>query len=287
MRWYHWLGALLGALAIAAVSFLVGFGMPVDPAGGGRNVNVWNFLSDLVKVGGGVVATAIGLFLSERSRSREQVCSWHQMAKDWVLAKGSGSWHDISGWDLEGINLAGKDLAGATLQGANLRKADLSGATLGEANLTRADLRQAVLVCVTQGVVPGGVVLRYADLRGADLTRAKLKGADLFGAKLGKAVLAGASLGKRIDLRSADLRRADLRKAKLRDADMQDADLRKARMSGVELRGANLAGAKIGKGELEELLESGALAGATLPDGRKAPGQGKRKSSANAGSAGA
>ncbi len=269
MKWYHWLGGLVGILALCGVSFLVGFGMPVDPAGGGRDANVWSFLSDLVKVGGGVVASAIGFFLGERSRRGERIGTKHQMAKDWSRQKDSGLWHNMSGWDLEGINLAGKNLVTAQLRGARLGKADLSQAQLGGADLTRADLRKAVMIGVWPREGKVGPSLRYADLRGADLTDAVLNGSDCFGASMSRAKLTKALLRDGVNLQSADLRRADLRGAVLTDAKLQDADLRGAKLFETDMTRANLRGAKIDKGQLDTMLEAGTLAGATLPDGTR------------------
>jgi uncharacterized protein YjbI with pentapeptide repeats len=71
---------------------------------------------------------------------------------------------DCTEQDLTGLNLQAINLSGADLRGANLFVADLRQANLGGANLEGVDL--------------GG-----AKLHGADLRRANLDGADLRGAK--------------------------------------------------------------------------------------------------------
>ena len=99
--------------------------------------------------------------------------------------------------------------------------------------------------------------LRYADLRGADLSGAYLPAADLCGADLSGAYLPAANLCgadlretclqhaylQYADLRSADLRRANLRGADLWGADLRNANLRIANLWGADLRCANLRGA--------------------------------------------
>ena len=86
------------------------------------------------------------------------------------------------------------------LRGADLRYANLRGADLSDANLRYADLR-------------------YADLSDADLSHANLRYADLSDANL-----IGANLGY-ADLSHANLRYADLSDANLRYADLSDANL--------------------------------------------------------------
>jgi len=76
--------------------------------------------------------------------------------------------------------------------------------------------------------VKSGADLRYADLRGADLSGAVLSGADLRYADLRGANLSGA------DLSGADLRYADLRGAYLSGANLSGADLRYAYLSGAD-----------------------------------------------------
>jgi uncharacterized protein YjbI with pentapeptide repeats len=71
---------------------------------------------------------------------------------------------DCTELDVTGLNLQAINLSGADLRGANLFVADLRQANLGGANLEGVDL--------------GG-----AKLHGADLRRANLDGADLRGAK--------------------------------------------------------------------------------------------------------
>jgi len=82
---------------------------------------------------------------------------------------------DLSGENLEGIDLAYLDLNGATLAEAKLMGAKLREANLFRTNLHAADLRGAYL---------GFADLRAADLRGAVLDGAALRGADLSGANL-------------------------------------------------------------------------------------------------------
>ncbi len=76
---------------------------------------------------------------------------------------------DLSGADLNRMDLSGANLQGADLTDAKLYLVNFSGADLQNAHLQRASL--------------GGADLTGADLRGADLSEAELNGAYLKGAK--------------------------------------------------------------------------------------------------------
>jgi len=111
---------------------------------------------------------------------------------------------DLTGANLQAMDLSGLDfekaqLSGARLQGANLTRAKLQGAYLPGAQLQGADLTSAQLQ---------GAYLPGAQLQGADLSRAQLQGADLTGAKLQRAYLPGAQFDPDTDLRAATLRGA-------------------------------------------------------------------------------
>ncbi len=82
-------------------------------------------------------------------------------------------------------SLTGVDLTGKNMDSVDLEGADLTGSTLEGVDLGNANLKGAVLVKVN---------LRNADLRGADLYKANLSGADLTGAKLEGALLDDAQL---------------------------------------------------------------------------------------------
>lgn len=96
------------------------------------------------------------------------------------------------------------------------------GRVLFELKKTNNTVKYTLVEAVTQGVDLECVVLRGADLWGANLRRAHLYGADLRSANLQGADLYG------VDLRAADLRGANLRGADLREADLRGADLRGA-----------------------------------------------------------
>ncbi len=76
-------------------------------------------------------------------------------------------------------NLTGADLNRLNLSGADLRGADLSNATFLLADLSDANLSGAIL----KGTVFGGADLAGADLRKADLRGVKMAGAYLVGCK--------------------------------------------------------------------------------------------------------
>lgn len=110
-----------------------------------------------------------------------------------------------------------------------LRAAELMGAELFGMNLENA-------------------FLAFADLRGSNLMGARCHRAFMSQAKLTRAFLAGATL-TRADLsyarlKEANLERADLRRAYLRGARLQDADLTAAKFQGAKLPHARLQGTK-------------------------------------------
>ncbi|MFZ1011073.1 MAG: toll/interleukin-1 receptor domain-containing protein [Candidatus Sulfotelmatobacter sp.] len=126
-----------------------------------------------------------------------------------------------------------------SLQEADLRWADLPGADFTRARLSGAQLRDASL---------GRACLYRADLTGADLRRANLYGADLSGAHLNGA-----------DLRGANLLRADLTGADLRGTDISDrtvlgrADFRGAILVGADLTNSDIGGTTFGDNDLSDV----------------------------------
>ncbi|MER5936293.1 pentapeptide repeat-containing protein [Streptomyces sp. NPDC001928] len=122
-----------------------------------------------------------------------------------------------------------------------LRGADLAGANLYEVALHGADLTGADLT---------GADLSFSDLTGARLDLAKLAGAglggaDLSGARLHRSDLAGAVLDDAV-LAGAELNAAHLPTASLRAADLSEASLR-----GTVLREADLTGAQLWRAVLD------------------------------------
>lgn len=108
---------------------------------------------------------------------------------------------DLSGLDLENINLCRADLRGANLSGCYLYDADFQGANLRRANLCRA------------------------GLIGANFHRANLSGADLSHAYLAQSDLSNANLS------SARLQEADLQAALLTEATFNRTQIAKAEMT--------------------------------------------------------
>ena len=106
---------------------------------------------------------------------------------------------------------------------------------------TRDSIVAIICECRKNGT---GIVLRDADLRGADLLWTDLRYADLRGADLRWTDLRYADL-QDANLRWANLQCADLRGADLRDADLRGADLRWTDLRYANLRGADLRGADL------------------------------------------
>jgi hypothetical protein len=122
-----------------------------------------------------------------------------------------------------------------------LRGANLAGANLYEVTLVGADLTRADL---------HGADLSFSDLSGARLDDATLAGtnlggADLSGARLHRSDLAGAVLDEAV-LVGTELNAAHLPAASLRDADLSEASLR-----GAVLRDADLMGARLSQAVLD------------------------------------
>jgi uncharacterized protein YjbI with pentapeptide repeats len=131
-----------------------------------------------------------------------------------------------------------------------LRRANLSGANLSQANLFGASLSGANL----SGANLSQAFLRRANLRDANLRDANLSVADLRQANLSQA-----------NLRDANLSRAALIGAELIVAELSGADLRQARLFGAELIAARLRGADLRQAGLSgaDLRQAG-LSGADL-----------------------
>lgn len=90
-----------------------------------------------------------------------------------------------------------------------------------------------------------GNVLRYADLRAAELNGCDLSRDDLEWAVLDGAQLAG-----------ANLRDATLNRASPRGADLSGADLRNANLGGLDLRTVKAQGATIFERQARQLVEA-------------------------------
>jgi len=154
---------------------------------------------------------------------------------------------DLSGRNMEGVNLSNADLTGANLDNASLHGSDLIAATFDNASLRNTNLDDAY--------APGGSFIN-ADLRGANFYFATLSNANLSGANLSDSwlgihtfeasILQNADLsGSAIsgDLRNTDLRGADLSFTTLTYVSLNNADLRNANLLGSERRvGTNLSG---------------------------------------------
>ena len=88
-----------------------------------------------------------------------------------------------------------------------------------------------------------GSVLRYANMRGADVSDSDMSGADvsdsdMSGADMRYANMRGANMSDS-DMSGADMRGADMSGADMSGADMSDSDMRGANMSGADIENAN------------------------------------------------
>jgi hypothetical protein len=162
---------------------------------------------------------------------------WRSHNRDVVPDLGSA---DLSGRNLEHIDLSDADLHHATLNGAilnganlasaNLSDAELHGAWLMLAKLPSANLQEAYCHSANfNHAILAGANLRGTTFRAADLQMANLDGADLTGANLLRANLAAASL------RDADLSHANLLRAQLVDTDLHNATLNGCNVYGISV----------------------------------------------------
>lgn len=192
---------------------------------------------------------------------------------------------DLTGSDLERLDLAGLDFKAARLARTNLFGADLTGANLAHTDLSGAKLDRITLIGTNfdaarldgasllrpsafSGLTPSlkeAPTFRAASMRGIRLfgrfSGSDFTGADMTGAtcapfgktgfieNIWRTEFSGAKLaGARIvgaNLTNVLLSFADLRNADLRDAILKDADLTGADLSGADVTGLDVTGADL------------------------------------------
>jgi hypothetical protein len=138
---------------------------------------------------------------------------------------------DLTGANLEGLNLSRVNFSHVKLNKANLSlacldNADLSHAQLKNVNLSHAQLQKSHLA--------------FANLERAVLLYANLKRSDLRGAYLKHAVLEDANL-LQANLSHAHLKNALLASTNMRRAELVDANLKGANLTAANLEGANVS----------------------------------------------
>ena len=195
---------------------------------------------------------------------------------------------DLSGANLNNVNLSKLDLRDANLSNAKLNRANLTGTKLFRANLDGADLSFANLSSAELFRASLGNAklffanLSSANLNGADLSDTDVSLANLMGADLSNAILKNTDLSfanlsntkllvanftdaqlSFANLKGANIKEADLSNATLRNADLSNADL-----SGSILQGANLTNAKLNGANVSGVnLNAAKLSNTTLPNG--------------------
>ncbi|KAJ8715593.1 hypothetical protein PYW07_010075 [Mythimna separata] len=164
-------------------------------------------------------------------------------------------------WELrfQGVNLSGADLNRLDLRNINfkyacLSRCNLNGANLSHCCLERADLSYANL----EGAQLLSVKALCANMEGANLkgcnmddpvgSRALMEGVNLKGANLEGSNMTGVNL-RVATLKNANLQNCDLRAAVLAGADLECCDL-----SGSDLHEANLRGANLKDAAFELML---------------------------------
>lgn len=187
---------------------------------------------------------------------------------------------DLSGADLNGVNLTKAPLAGANLSDANLTNAKLSYAELTNADLSKAQLRDAVFV----GANLAKAQLRMAQIDGTNFETADLSGASLHHAEIDQASFEYAQLnmaklwsaktkGTKSSFRHASMVSVEMLSANLPRADFSEANLSLAnfalaKLDGAKFDGANLNGASFKATQIKGVQAKYAVVdGATIFDG--------------------
>jgi hypothetical protein len=155
------------------------------------------------------------------------VDEWNQWRRD----------HPAERPSLRGVDLSDRNLTGINLDELDLAEADFYGADLSQANLKMATL----IGCDFANVTAVSVDLYKADLRGAfmtgaDFSNAYLSESRLDGADLRGVVLKGAKLEGAI-LTGCDISGSDLSGAMLDDADLTDSNLSRTDMNRASVFG--------------------------------------------------
>jgi uncharacterized protein YjbI with pentapeptide repeats len=158
-----------------------------------------------------------------------------------VLLQGVEAWNawrdenphveiDLTGANLERLNLNHVNFSNARLNNANLSFANLDNTDFSHAHLKNTNLAHAQLQKSH---------LAFANLERAVLLYANLKRADLRGALLKHAAM------EDVNLMYANLTHANLEKAILANANLRKAELISADLKGANLTSANLEGANV------------------------------------------
>lgn len=217
----------------------------------------------------------------------EAVAKKHNMFR---LARIGGARAVLSRHDLSGLNMESMDLSHADFTGSSLQYARACGTIFNYSTFYSADLRYCDLQCASlvradlRGVCLRGAVLVGADMTGVDLREGVLAnadnagnitsyfgrmpnhergGADLSGANLSEARLSGAvAAGTNFSdatLRAAKIVRADLAGANLTGANLESADLSMTDLDDVDLTGAILVNTAINIASLSKANVAGAM----------------------------
>lgn len=158
---------------------------------------------------------------------------------DRLLETGACKNCDLSGANLEGMDLKYISAGGSSLRNANLSNTDLRGANLYKTDLQSADLSGAKFYSDGLGVNSTAFKSHNAFLAKANFQDANMTGADLRNVIITKANL------KRVNLYKANLQHARLEEVNLSQANLQKANLSWAKLEKTDLRGAQLKGANM------------------------------------------
>ncbi|UUO32540.1 MULTISPECIES: pentapeptide repeat-containing protein [Bradyrhizobium] len=260
------------------------FGLPLE----GRNRDVFLPTYALFESPLSIVGMHRNLRLSGAKLLRSAPTESQEKALGAVDAwKRYGTGVDLTARDLRYADLRGTDLRGASLRGANLTGAWLPGADLSFANASGLPQNSAdgcAGELASEGtrhgyvqVVPKNTcrtVFKYANLRGANLSRSDITHASFLASNLMDADLSGArGVGAEFDsstLRDAKLVGADLSWSDMYGVFAENAiaigvNLEFAALDAADLRGVQLQGARLSRSRFDTgLLDSASLDGADI-----------------------
>lgn len=144
---------------------------------------------------------------------------------------------NLQACDLSGSNFRRTNLFNANLQGSQMKGTDIHGANFSNANLRNVDFRSEIL---NKQVT----ICKSATFANSDMTNIVIEGYEFFDCNFSGAKIQKASL-KQIQFRTCDLRGVDLTGANLYYVHINDSDLTDVILEGVNLSKTEFYGSDI------------------------------------------
>jgi uncharacterized protein YjbI with pentapeptide repeats len=172
----------------------------------------------------------------------------------WLKNSSDGTKANLSGFNLQNIELCGTNLKGATLQNVDLSFSDLVDVNLSDADLSNSDIVNAEW---------RGVLLSNSDLSNVDLRETSLlQGPYTQGANEDLSMICNCS---GVNFSKANLSKADLTKGIFSKANFTDAILTRSNFSNATIIGAKFINSKMENTDFSNaLLIDSNVSGASL-----------------------